>query len=75
MDDNRLMSIAEIRRTVFGSPSLQLGDTTISLTEVSKAISENDEIRKRLKEKQYKKVLNDAKNAATDFGLFMKTIF
>ena len=68
MDDNRLMSIAEIRKIVFGSPSLQLGDITISLPEVSKAISENDEIRRKLKEKQYRKVLNDAKHARADYA-------
>lgn len=64
----RLLKAGELRKLIFGNPSLQLGDKTISINEVTKAIYNNLEIRKRLSEKQYKKVLNQADNAKADYA-------
>ena len=47
----RLIKAAEINKLVFGSSSLQLGSNTITRQEVSDALYNNPEIRKRLSEK------------------------
>ena len=62
----RLMTAAEINKLVFGSPSLQLGNDTITRQEAVKAIFNNPEIRARLSEKQYKKVMLDIPNLSSD---------
>ena len=64
----RLIKAAEINRLVFGSPSLQLGSNTITRQEVSDALYNNSEIRKRLSEKQYKKILLDIPNLSPDMA-------
>ena len=61
-----LIKAAEVRRLVFGEPSLQLGDNTITINEVLNAIMRNEEIRKKLTEKQYKKVMLKAKNVTRE---------
>ena len=63
-----LIKAKDIRHLVFGSPSIQLGDNTISINEVSKAIFENDEIKQLLTEKQYKKVCLQVPNAKADYA-------
>lgn len=64
----RLLNASEIRKLVFGSPSVQLGDKTISITEVSKAIFNNKKILEELSDKEYKKIINQATNAKPDFA-------
>lgn len=63
-----LLKPKELRHLVFGNPSIQLGDKTISIREVSKAIYENKEILKTLSENDYKKIINQADNAKADYA-------
>lgn len=71
----RPMKAKDIRHLVFGNPYVQLGDKTISIKEVSKAIYEaiyeNEEIRKQLSEHAYEKIKSDAKDAHCDFANYV----
>lgn len=64
----RLIKAAGINRLVFGSPSLKLRSNIITRQEVSDALYNNPEIRKRLSEKQYKKILLDIPNLSPDMA-------
>ena len=64
----RLLNVREIRNIVFGSPSAQLGDTTNSITEISKAINNSKNKLQGLSDENYKKIVALAENAKPAFA-------